>query len=69
MMLRKIAWVGTAQKSSMPSQRVLEVCHPDLPDYWKGLARVRADRYVQVGHGYASLRELQLSRGIVRMGH
>jgi hypothetical protein len=21
-------------------QRVLEICHPDLPDYWKGTARM-----------------------------
>src|SRR5271168_702063 len=36
-------------------QRILEIRHPDLPDHWKGLARFRADRHVQVAHGYASV--------------
>jgi hypothetical protein len=43
-------------------QRILDIHHPDLPDHWKGLARVRADRYVQVGHGYASVSRRPKSR-------
>jgi hypothetical protein len=43
-------------------QRILDIHHPDLPDHWKGLARVRADRHVQVGHGCASVKRHLISR-------
>jgi hypothetical protein len=58
-------WIDDAEKDDVSwdcpevfdayGQRLLEICHSDFPDYWKGLAGARADRHLQVGHGYASV--------------
>jgi hypothetical protein len=47
-------------------QCVPEIRHPDLPDHWKGLARVRADHRVQVGHGHAFVNRRPDSRAALK---